>query len=220
VIPRYRALLTLPGVSRLLVSSIVGRLPSGMFSLAILLFVHARTGSFLAAGQAVAAFTLAGAVAGPALGGLADRVGQMRVLLPAATGQATMLVALVLIGQAKTAPLPITAVAGLAGAAQPPLAGCLRALWSHVVVDQQALETAYGLDATAQEVIWTLGQLLVGSTAVLLSPAAALLCSARLSRLLARFTTLRRRSPGAGNRLRASVCRAAPSPARSCALCS
>lgn len=104
-----------------------------MFSLAILLFVHGRTGSFLVAGQAVAAFTLAGAVAGPALGGLADGVGQMRVLVPAAAGQATMLAALVLIGQATAAALPISAMAALAGAAQPPLAGCVRALWSQVV---------------------------------------------------------------------------------------
>jgi predicted MFS family arabinose efflux permease len=179
VIRRYRTILTLPGFTRLLVSSIVGRLPSGMFSLAILLFVHASTGSFLAAGQAVAAFTLAGAVAGPVLGRLADRVGQTRVLLPAAAAQATMLVALVLIGHAEAAALRITAVAAVAGAAQPPLAGCVRALWSQVAVDQQALETAYALDATAQEVIWTLGPLLVGSTALLLSAAAAvLLCAA------------------------------------------
>ena len=69
MIARYRALFSTPGVGRLLVSSVVGRLPSGMFSLAILLFVHGSTGSFLVAGLAVGAFSLAGAADRPAAGG-------------------------------------------------------------------------------------------------------------------------------------------------------
>jgi len=150
-----------------------------MFSLAILLFVHARTNSFLAAGVAVGAFALAGAAAGPPLGALVDRIGQTRVLLSAATGQAALLVALVLVGEAAVPTTAIIALTALAGAVQPPIAGCIRALWSELATDEQALETAYALDATTQEVIWTLGPLLVGSTAGLISPAAAvLLCAA------------------------------------------
>lgn len=179
MIARYRALLSLPGLRRLLLSSVLGRLPSGMYSLAILLFVHARTGSFLDAGLAVAAFTLAGALVGPPLGALVDHIGQTRVLLPAATAQATLLLALVTIAQ-DGVPLPvILALAALAGAAQPPIAGCIRALWPEVAGDGQELESIYALDATTQEVIWTLGPLLVGTAAGLFSPAAAvLLCAA------------------------------------------
>jgi MFS family permease len=179
VIARYRALFSIPGFSHLLASAVLGRLPSGMFSLAILLFVHARTSSFLAAGVAVGAFALAGAAAGPPLGALVDRTGQTRVLLAAAGGQAMLLVALVLVGEAMVPTAAIVALAALAGAVQPPIAGCIRALWSELAVDEAALETAYALDATTQEIIWTLGPLLVGSTAALLSPAAAvLLCAA------------------------------------------
>ncbi len=97
MIARYRALFSAPGVGRLLFSSVVGRLPSGMFSLAILLFVHGSTDSFLAAGVAVGAFSLAGAVIGPLLGAQVDRHGQTRVLLGAALAQAGLLVALVLV---------------------------------------------------------------------------------------------------------------------------
>ena len=75
MIARYRALFSVPGFSRLLVSSVLGRLPAGMFSLAIVLFVHARTGSFLTAGMAVGAFTLAGAIVGPALGAASSLAG-------------------------------------------------------------------------------------------------------------------------------------------------
>ncbi len=179
MIARYRALFSVPGFSRLLVSSVLGRLPSGMFSLAILLFVHGRTGSFLAAGMAVGAFTLAGSLVGPQMGALVDRRGQTQVLLLAAATQGALLVALVLIAQAGAAVDAIVALAALAGAPQPPIAGCVRALWSEVAGDEEALQTAYALDVTTQEVIWTLGPLLVGSMAVLLSPAAAvLLCAA------------------------------------------
>jgi MFS family permease len=178
VITRYRALFSIPGFTRLLVSSVLGRLPSGMFSLAILLFVRGRTDSFLAAGVAVGAFSLAGALAGPLLGALVDRIGQTRVLFPSALVQGTLLVALVAIGQAGAPVAVVVAMAALAGAAQPPIAGCIRALWSQVAGDGDALETAYALDATTQEVIWTLGPLLVGSTAVLLSPAAAVIACA------------------------------------------
>ena len=177
---RYRALFAVPGVGRLLVSSILGRLPVGMFSLAILLFVHGRTGSFLVAGVAVGAFTMAGALTGPLLGALVDRRGQTPVLLPAAAGQALALVALVLAAQAGATPAGIVALSALAGALLPPIAGCTRALWAEVAHGEQ-LETAYGFDATTQETIWTLGPLLVGLVGGFASPAAAVLLCAALT---------------------------------------
>ncbi len=179
MIARYRALLSVPGFSRLLVSSVLGRLPSGMFSLAILLFVRAHTGSFLLAGLAVGAFTLAGAGVGPALGALVDRVGQRRVLAPSACAQAGALAALVALARAGAPAGALIAVSALAGACQPPIAGCVRALWSVLAGDEQALESAYALDATTQEAIWTLGPLLVGATVALASPDLAVaLCAA------------------------------------------
>lgn len=183
MIARYRALFSTPGVGRLLVSSVVGRLPSGMFSLAILLFVHGSTGSFLAAGLAVGGFSLAGAAIGPLLGAQVDRHGQTRVLLGAALAQAGLLVALVLVGvETPTRPpvAAIVALAALAGGALPPIGGCVRALWSEVA-DGEELQTAYALDATTQETIWTLGPLLVGLTAGFLSTAAAVLLCAALT---------------------------------------
>jgi MFS family permease len=180
VIARYRALFSAPGVGRLLASSVLGRLPVGMFSLAILLFVHGRTGSFLAAGLAVGAFTAGGAMVGPLLGRLVDRLGQTPVLLPAAALQATLLAALVLVAQAGAPVAAIVAVAAAAGAVLPPIAGCVRALWSEVAHEEE-LQTAYALDATTQETIWTLGPLLVALVAGFASAAAAVLLCAALT---------------------------------------
>ena len=196
MIARYRALFSVPGVSRLLVSSVVGRLPVGMFSLAILLFVHGKTGSFLAAGVAVGAFSLASALIGPLLGALVDRHGQTPVLLPAAAVQAALLVALVLVAEAGAAAATIVALAALAGAALPPIGGCMRALWAEVAHGEE-LETAYALDATTQETIWTLGPLLVGLTAGFASPPPRCCCAPR-SRSAGRSTSPPPRSPAAG----------------------
>lgn len=177
MIARYRALFSVPGFKRLLAGSIVGRLPSGMFSLAILLLIHARTGSFLTAGLAMGAFTLTGAITGPALGALVDRVGQTRVLLVTASAQTAALAGLVVLAHATAPTDALIAATALAGALQPPIAGCVRALWSQVATDEHTLDTAYALDATSQEVIWTLGPLLV-ATAVIVSPdAGVLLCA-------------------------------------------
>jgi MFS family permease len=179
MIARYRALLAVPECSRLLLSAVLGRMPSGMFSLAILLLIHAQTGSFLDAGLAVGAFALAGAAIGPPLGALVDRLGQTPVLLPVAAAQAVLLVVVVVAAHANASTIVLVVLAALAGAAQPPIAGCIRALWAEIADDAETLETAYTLDATTQEVIWTLGPLLVGATAGLVSPSAAvLLCAA------------------------------------------
>jgi len=180
MIARYRALFSTPGVGRLLVSSVVGRLPSGMFSLAILLFVHGSTNSFLAAGVAVGAFSLAGALIGPLLGAQVDRHGQTRVLLGAALTQAGLLVGLVLVTQGGAPVVATVALAALAGGALPPIGGCVRALWPEVAQGEE-LQTAYALDATTQETIWTLGPLLVGLTAGFVSPAAGVLLCAALT---------------------------------------
>jgi hypothetical protein len=73
----------------------------------------------------------------------------------------------------------LVVVAGIAGAMTPPLSACMRALWPRVAPTGDALEAAYQLDATSQEVIWTSGPLLVAAAIALGSPAAAvLLCAA------------------------------------------
>src|SRR5580704_8470151 len=93
---RYRALLGNRAFMGLLVSSVLARMPLGMNSLAILLFMRARTGSFLQAGIAVGAYTLANAAAAPLQGRLLDRLPHRRVLLACALAESSLLIALVL----------------------------------------------------------------------------------------------------------------------------
>jgi MFS family permease len=178
VISRYRALFAVPGFARLLVSSLLGRLPSGMFSLTILLLVRQQTGSFLTAGLAVGVFTLTGALLSPVQGTLADRLGPPRVLLPCAVAQAILLVVLMDVVRGGAPPVAILPMAALAGAFVPPVSGCVRALWSELAPDAETLENAYSLDAVTEELVYTLGPLLAGSVAVFVSPSSAVLLCA------------------------------------------
>jgi MFS family permease len=176
---RYGAVLGVAGVRRLLVSSVLARMPLGMSSLAILLLVREHTGSFGQAGVTVGVFALAQAAASPVHGALIDRLGQQRILLPSAAGQATLLISLVLAARSGAPLVLLAVIGGLAGALVPAISACLRALWPAVAPGPAQREAAYSLDAISQETIWTLGPLAVGAVVAVGSPdLAVLLCGA------------------------------------------
>src|SRR5437588_8353865 len=110
LIGRYRRFLSLPGTTRLLVSSLAGRMPLGMTSLAVLLLVHEHTRSFATAGIAVGAYTLMSASTTPIQGRLVDRIGGPPVLVGFAIAQAVGLAALVAAAQLGAASAPLVAL--------------------------------------------------------------------------------------------------------------
>lgn len=171
----YRAVLAVSGVWRLLGSSLLGRLPIGATSLAILLLVRHETGSFGLAGITVGAFALTGAIAAPIQGRLLDRFGPRKVLAPFALGQAVALVLLVLIVTSGAPDLLVVLIAAVAGALVPPISAAVRVLWPEIVPSPEGVESAYALDATAQELIWTAGPLIVAVAVAVASPAVAVL---------------------------------------------
>src|SRR5436305_1776232 len=88
MVANYRSVLSVPGSVRLLSTALLGRLPQGMASLAILLLVRATTHSYAAAGLAVGAYALTNAACVPLQGRLVDRLGRVRVLAPSAVSHA------------------------------------------------------------------------------------------------------------------------------------
>lgn len=178
---RYREFLALPGAARLLLSSLAGRLPLGMSSLAVLLLVHLKTGSFATAGVAVAAYSLSSAATTPLQGRLVDRIGGPPVLVGFGLAQAAGMIALVVVAQLRAASPVLIVVSGLAGSMTPPLSASVRALWPRVANSRATLDAAYQLDATSQEVIWTFGPLLVAAVVGAGSPAAAVLLSGAIT---------------------------------------
>ncbi|HEY6710571.1 MAG TPA: MFS transporter, partial [Actinomycetota bacterium] len=89
----------MPSVTRLLLSAVVGRMPTGMAGLAIVLLVRDAGGSYAAAGMVAGAYSAALAVTSPLLGRLVDRVGQTRVLAGCAVASALSFGALATAGR-------------------------------------------------------------------------------------------------------------------------
>ncbi|UFR05500.1 MFS transporter [Streptomyces sp. Go40/10] len=144
---------------RLLTGTLVGRLPNATAAIALVLFVRAEGGTYSLAGALAAVYGVANAVGQPVLGRLVDLYGQPRVQLPAAVVAA---LAMTLFAFCGTDPLPLAyAAVGLAGLFTPPLEGGLRALWPSVLARGEQVHTAYAMDAIAQEVMFTVGPLLV-----------------------------------------------------------
>ncbi|MFD0663837.1 hypothetical protein [Thermocatellispora tengchongensis] len=77
-------LLRFPYVLRLLLGTLVGRLPTGMAALAISLVLREAGAAYGFVGFAAGTYAVASAAGGPVLGRLVDRLGQTRVLLPSA----------------------------------------------------------------------------------------------------------------------------------------
>ncbi|MEU5307332.1 MFS transporter [Streptomyces sp. NPDC021562] len=169
----YLEILRARHAARLLTGTLVGRLPNATAALAIVLFVRAEGGTYSLAGALAAVYGVANAVGQPVLGRLVDLYGQPRVQLPAALVSALAMAGFAFAGTG-VLPLAYAAVAA-AGLFTPPLEGGLRALWPSVLGGEERVHTAYAMDAVAQEVMFTLGPLLVTLCVSLWSAQAALL---------------------------------------------
>ena len=178
---RYARILRTPHVLPLMAAALVARLPVGIDSLAIVLFLRQRTGSYAAAGVVSAAFALGGGAGGPLAGRLIDRFGQGRVLVPLALVHAAGIGALVGLALLDAPVAVLVGVALLAGLSIPPISATLRPLWVPLLRREPALlPTAYALDSVLIEFVFVFGPLLTAVATALLSPAAALGFSAAL----------------------------------------
>ncbi|MFF5983979.1 MFS transporter [Streptomyces olindensis] len=169
----YLEILRARHAARLLVGTLVGRLPNATAAIAIVLFVRAEGGTYSLAGALAAVYGVANAVGQPVLGRLVDLRGQPRVQLPAAVLSGLAMAAFAYCGIGSL-PLAYAAVVA-AGLFTPPLEGGLRALWPSVLRREDQVHTAYAMDAVAQEVMFTVGPLLVTLCVSLWSAQAALL---------------------------------------------
>ncbi|MFF4212402.1 MFS transporter [Streptomyces sp. NPDC001796] len=168
----YVEILRARHAARLLVGTLVGRLPNAVAAIAVVLFVRAEGGTYSLAGALAAVYGVANAVGQPVLGRLVDLHGQPRVQLPAAVVSAAAMTVLALTGLEPIAGAYAAMV--VAGLFTPPLEGGLRALWPAVLRREEQVHTAYAMDAVAQEVMFTVGPLLLTLCAALWSARVAL----------------------------------------------
>lgn len=168
-------------VPRLLLSMVVGRLPTGMAALAIVLVTRAHGAGYAVAGVLAGVYAASQAVGAPVLARAVDRWRQSPVLLGSAAASAVGFFCVGVLDVGSQV-VPAAAAVALAGFATPPLEPCLRVLWSDLLrgADVQA---AYSLDTAMQELIFTFGPLVVLGCVAVFGPAgglfgAAVLCLA------------------------------------------
>ncbi|MGW3308109.1 MFS transporter [Streptomyces sp. NPDC001073] len=171
---RYRDVLAVPYAGRLLVGTLVGRLPTGMAPLAILLLTAPGLGYGRAAALA-ALYPVANAVGGPVLGRLVDRCGQTTVLTAGAVLSGAAFLALGLGG-----PLWLVAAVLSAGGSRPPLDPALRALWAKGMPSREHTRVALALESAVQELIYVVGPLTVAGIAATVSAYCAVALTAAL----------------------------------------
>ena len=174
---RYLEILRAPHVSALILSVLLARLPVGINSIAIVLFLRAETGSFVIAGAVAGALSAGSGVGAPVQGRLVDRFGARRVLLPLAVGHAAALGALVAVTKLDAPTIAALTCGFVAGFVVPPASSVLRSLWSDVL-PARLHQAAYALDSTMIELVFITGPLLTALIATVTSPAAALIVSA------------------------------------------
>ena len=165
-----------PYVPWLVSSSLIGRLPTGMTALALVLLVRGRGADYGLAGALAAAYGLGSAGGGPLLGRVVDRTRQPPVLAGAALVATAAFVAVGLVGPQR--PVLAGIAAAVAGVATPPLEPCMRALWPGLLDGTAPVQTAYAFDAAAQELIFTVGPLVVLGGVALAGPEGGLWAAA------------------------------------------
>ena len=172
---RYRAALRLPGIGRLLVTSLLARMPNGMSALSILLLVTRHNG-YARAGLVTGSYIAAAGFSNVMLSRASDRIGPRPVLLTTAVGYAAGLTAMALVpADAYLLELVLGIVAGVSS---PPVVSVVRGLWPRLLEPELA-QVVYGLEATAQELVFISGPALVAIVAgVVGAPAAVILTGA------------------------------------------
>lgn len=136
-------------------------MPISMVTLAIVLLIAGRTGSYGLAGTVSAAYMVATALSSPVLGRLMDAGGQARVLAPSVVVFAVAMIGLLVSVEASW-PTPVPHVlAAVAGACYPPIGACVRARWAAALDDAAALHTAYSLEAVIDEAVFMTGPVIV-----------------------------------------------------------
>jgi len=163
----------IPGVARLLCAQLLARFPGGMLSLGLLIHIEGIFHSYGIAGLVLASLSVGQAIAGPLTSRWMGAWGMRPVLI------LTSSVCAVALGVLAFAPLPVVGfmiVALVCGLSYPPIQPAVRTIYPKVVNSRQ-LTPLFSLDASAQEIIWVAGPVLVTFVATQISSTAGILLS-------------------------------------------
>lgn len=167
-----------PEVWGLVLPNMLARLSSATCGLALLLTVRVGTGSFAAAGLTVGSFGAANVLSAPFRGRMVERVGLRGGLRACAAIYGLGLLLTATFAVLRVYPAIVVGSGALVGLFPPPHGSVMRTLWRELCSSDADLTRAFGIDATAEEILFVSGPPLVMLVMTLTSPAAGLVLTA------------------------------------------
>jgi MFS family permease len=176
----YRAVFREPGTAAFCAAGFVMRMPIAIYPIAMVLLISTRTGHYGFAGLLSGVYVAANGVGNPVFARLVDRYGQSRVLLPASAVHVAGVAALCVLAELDSPQWTLVLPAAVAGFALLGVGSLIRARWSFVLAGRPVLTTAYSLESTLDEVIFTAGPLIAVVIATQVSAVLGLVLGAAL----------------------------------------
>lgn len=176
----YRAVFRVPGTAAFCAAGFVMRVPIAIYPLALVLLISTRTGHYGFAGLLAGVYVFANGLGNPSLARLVDRYGQSRVLLPASAVHVAGIAAICVLAQVDAPRWTLVPPTIVCGFAYLSVGSLVRARWSKVLAGRPELTTAYSLESTLDEVIFTVGPLIATVIATQLNAKVGLVLGAVL----------------------------------------
>ncbi|PZS12743.1 MAG: MFS transporter [Pseudonocardiales bacterium] len=176
----YRAAFRAPGSAAFCAAGFIMRFSIAVYPIGLILLISTRTGHYTFAGVLSGIYVLANGAGNPVLARLVDSHGQSRVLLPASAVHLVGVVSIIVLAQAAAPDWALIGPTVVCGFAYMSVGSLVRARWSFVLAGRPELGTAYSLESTLDEVIFTAGPLLATILATQLDPVAVFVCGAAL----------------------------------------
>lgn len=163
---------------RIVLSSILPRLPAGINAMCLTLLVQSLYQSFVAAGAVSAAYLVALGFASPLLGRFVDQRGPRLLMMPLALVHALSMVAMVLAAWQQMSVVVLQVLAFIAGLSFPPVSMTVRAMWRKANLPDQTKQLGFAMESVIMESVFVCGPLIVSFFLLFRAPAGALLFSA------------------------------------------
>ena len=189
----YREIFRAPGTVGFSAAAFVARMPVSMVMLGIVTMLSQMRGEYWLAGAVAATYALANALIAPQVSRVVDRVGQRRVLIPAACATVAALCGLMLATRFGASAWVLFLFAALTGL-MPSMSALVRARWTEIYRDTPHLRTAFAFESLVDEVIFILGPILAIGLSVSLFPEAGLLAALLLLAIGAALFAAQRKS--------------------------
>ncbi len=170
----YLQLMKQPAILRVLVSQLLARLPLGLISMGVLIYVQSATGKYALAGIVVGSLSIGEALLVPLTSKYAAHFDLRWFMFAIAVLNATALALIVILPAQEVFLVSLGLIAGLT---TPPFGAVVRALFP-LMANEEDTRSLFAIDTASQELLWVVGPVIAAVSAAAFGPSTPLiLCS-------------------------------------------